>query len=49
MQKRELGRSGLKVLAMALGCMVRFDSHGSRDDGESNATSAFVPNRLRSR
>jgi aryl-alcohol dehydrogenase-like predicted oxidoreductase len=38
MQKRELGRSGLKVSAMGLGCMGMSAFYGPRDDNESLAT-----------
>ncbi|MFZ0760005.1 MAG: aldo/keto reductase [Candidatus Sulfotelmatobacter sp.] len=38
MQFRELGRSGLKVSALGLGCMGMSEFYGPRDDGESNAT-----------
>ncbi len=38
MQTRELGRSGLKVSAMGLGCMGMSAFYGARDDHESLAT-----------
>ncbi|HMK23107.1 MAG TPA: aldo/keto reductase [Terriglobales bacterium] len=38
MEIRELGRSGLKVSAMGLGCMGMSEFYGSRDDQESVAT-----------
>ncbi len=38
MQTRELGRSGLKVSAMGLGCMGMSAFYGTRDDDESRAT-----------
>ncbi len=38
MQTRELGRSGLKVSAMGLGCMGMSAFYGTRDDNESLAT-----------
>ena len=38
MRTRELGRSGLKVSAMGLGCMGMSAFYGSRDDNESLAT-----------
>jgi aryl-alcohol dehydrogenase-like predicted oxidoreductase len=37
-QTRELGRSGLKVTAMGLGCMGMSAFYGTRDDAESLAT-----------
>jgi len=38
MHQRELGRSGLRVSAIGLGCMGMSQAYGTRDDDESKAT-----------
>ena len=38
MQQRQLGRSGLNVSAMGLGCMGMSEFYGPRDEAEAVAT-----------
>ncbi|HKA24968.1 MAG TPA: aldo/keto reductase, partial [Candidatus Eisenbacteria bacterium] len=38
MDKRTLGKQGLRVSALGLGCMGMTDAYGTRDDAESLAT-----------